>query len=92
MKFYFGLTDQDWFDYLSNITNVDKVNFWQLSASSEFRVLSSGDFFLLNFIGASEIDNIIVRDMFTWWSKWYMKTGHKRLGRILVVMGRKQNQ
>ena len=34
------------------------------------------------------IDNWSGRDMIIWWSKWYMKTGHKRLGRILVGMGK----
>lgn len=28
-------------------------------------------------------------DVVAWWSKWYMKAGHKRLGRILVAKGRK---
>ncbi|MCX6569835.1 MAG: hypothetical protein NT006_00160 [Candidatus Aminicenantes bacterium] len=37
------------------------------------------------------IDNLSARDIITWWSKWYMKTGHKRLGRILVAMGKMKN-
>ena len=28
-------------------------------------------------------------DLVAWWSQWYMKAGHKRLGRILVAKGRK---
>jgi len=36
------------------------------------------------------IDNLSARDIINWWSKWYLKTGHKRLGRILVAMGKKQ--
>lgn len=38
------------------------------------------------------IDNLSARDIISWWSKWYMKTGHKRLGRILVVMGKTLNK
>jgi len=38
------------------------------------------------------IDNLSARDMIRWWSKWYMKTGHKRLGRILVAMGKAQQK
>ena len=38
------------------------------------------------------IDNLSARDIITWWSKWYMKTGHKRLGRILVAMGKTPNK
>lgn len=38
------------------------------------------------------IDNLSARDIISWWSKWYMKTGHKRLGRILIAMGRTLNK
>jgi hypothetical protein len=38
------------------------------------------------------IDNLSARDIISWWSKWYMKTGHKRLGRILVAMGKTPNK
>ncbi|NTV29502.1 MAG: hypothetical protein HGA80_05420 [Candidatus Omnitrophica bacterium] len=31
-------------------------------------------------------------DVVTWWSKWYLKAGHKRLGRILVAKGRKPKE
>ncbi len=27
-------------------------------------------------------------DVVSWWSRWYLKAGHKRLGRILVARGR----
>jgi putative restriction endonuclease len=46
MKFYVGVTDQDWFDYLSSLTNIDEVNFWQPSPDNQFRALSKGDLFL----------------------------------------------
>ena len=26
------------------------------------------------------------RDVAAWWKRWYMKAGHKRLGRILVEL------
>ena len=38
------------------------------------------------------IDNLSARDIISWWSKLYMKTGHKRLGRILVAMGKTQKK
>ena len=34
------------------------------------------------------IDNLSALDIVNWWSKWYLKTGHKRLGRILVGIGK----
>ena len=30
------------------------------------------------------LDQDAVRVIATWWAKWYMKTGHKRLGRMIV--------
>lgn len=38
------------------------------------------------------IDNLSALDIVNWWSKWYLKTGHKRLGRILVAIGKAQTQ
>ena len=29
--------------------------------------------------------NWTARDVVVWWAKWYLKAGHKRLGRILVA-------
>jgi len=42
MKLFVAITDSDWFNYLSN-TCPDEVNFWQPSASSQFRALSPGE-------------------------------------------------
>ncbi|NLE64395.1 MAG: hypothetical protein GX606_00550 [Elusimicrobia bacterium] len=33
--------------------------------------------------------NWTASDVVAWWSVWYLKAGHKRLGRILVAKGRK---
>lgn len=30
------------------------------------------------------------RDVAAWWHKWYMKAGHKRLGRVLVDIAKKR--
>jgi putative restriction endonuclease len=46
MKFYVGVTDQDWFDFLKKQPFLDEVNFWQPTACSEFRSLERGDLFL----------------------------------------------
>jgi hypothetical protein len=34
------------------------------------------------------IDNLTAGDIINWWTKWYLKTGHKRLGRILIAIGK----
>ncbi len=47
MNAYLGVTDRDWFDFLSSQEKVDEVNFWQPNPwGGEFRVLKRGEPFL----------------------------------------------
>ncbi len=34
MKLYVGVTDNDWYRFLSQLPNVDEVNFWQPEGST----------------------------------------------------------
>ena len=45
MKIWVGVTDKDWFEYLSRL-DPDEVNFWQPSGSRAFKVLTAGEPFL----------------------------------------------
>lgn len=45
MKYYLGVTDITWYNYLSKI-NPEDVNFWQPGGRSNFRVLTPGEPFL----------------------------------------------
>ncbi len=45
MKFYLGVTDNGWYNYLSTI-NPEDINFWQPGGKSRFRVLEKGAPFL----------------------------------------------
>lgn len=45
IKFYVGVTDNNWFSYLKNI-QPDEVNFWQPSGTRRFRVLKPYELFL----------------------------------------------
>jgi hypothetical protein len=45
--------------------------------------------------GEAEIDlatlnQAAVQTVANWWLKWYMKAGHKRLGRIMVKIAKKK--
>ncbi len=42
VKIYVGVTDLEWFEYLS-VRNPDEVNFWQPGGRSRFRALQPGD-------------------------------------------------
>jgi putative restriction endonuclease len=46
MRFYAGVTDQHWYDYLRSVPGLDEVNFWQPSPNAEFRAIGKGDVFL----------------------------------------------
>ncbi len=45
MKLWVGVTDKDWFEYLTRL-EPDEVNFWQPSGARNFRVLQPGEPFL----------------------------------------------
>lgn len=45
MRFWVGITDSDWFDFLSK-QQPDEVNFWKPSGKGIFKLLSSGELFL----------------------------------------------
>ena len=45
MKFYLGVTDNNWYNYLSKI-NPEDVNFWQPGGTVNFKVLTAGAPFL----------------------------------------------
>jgi putative restriction endonuclease len=46
MKAYIGITDFDWFDFLSGLGSLDEVNFWQPGGHRVFKALNPGELFL----------------------------------------------
>lgn len=38
------------------------------------------------------LDEWNARDVIKWWANWYMKAGHKRLGRKLVQISKEKNE
>lgn len=43
MKTFIAVTDNEWFRFLSELPEVDEVNFWQPSGGRSFRALQSGE-------------------------------------------------
>ncbi len=43
MKGYIGVTDNDWFDFLSQQPGIDEVNFWQPGGRTQFKSLVPGE-------------------------------------------------
>jgi putative restriction endonuclease len=46
VKVYVGVTDGDWFEFLSSYPSIDEVNFWQPSGGRRFGAIAPGDLFL----------------------------------------------
>lgn len=46
MRAYVGITDFDWFRFLSMRPHLDEINFWKPSEKATFRALSPGELFL----------------------------------------------
>jgi hypothetical protein len=46
MKAFVGITDGDWFSFLSACPALDEVNFWQPSGAKQFRALEPNELFL----------------------------------------------
>lgn len=46
MKAFIGVTDNDWFDFLSKRAGIDEVNFWQPGGKTLFKALRPGELFL----------------------------------------------
>jgi putative restriction endonuclease len=46
MRYFVGVTDYNWYDFLSARPDIDEVNFWQPSGGREFKALQPGELFL----------------------------------------------
>src|SRR6476659_6220838 len=46
VNLYVGITDYDWFRFLSTLPNVEEVNFWQPGGRTNFQALQPGELFL----------------------------------------------
>lgn len=61
VSLYVGITDYDWFKFLSALPEVAEVNFWQPGGKTNFRALEPGELFLFklhaprNFIGGGGV-------------------------------------
>jgi len=86
VKFYVGITDYDWFRYLSSIPDVDEVNFWQPGGNRIFKTLSIGEPFLFklhsprNFIvGGGFFAHSTILPVSMAWSAFGIKNGARSI-------------
>src|SRR6266436_4023402 len=82
MRFYVGITDDDWFSYLSGSGTADEVNFWQPSGGRQFRVLQPGQPFLFKLhspknyiVGGGFFSHFTILPVSFAWSTFTTKNG-----------------
>jgi len=56
MKFWVGVTLQEWFDYLRSEPAIEEVNFWQPSTNTNFKAIEKGDLFLFKLHRSARTD------------------------------------
>ena len=55
MKAYVGITDGDWFSFLSGRPDLDEVNFWQPKGKNQLRALAPGEPFLFKLHSSNNV-------------------------------------
>jgi len=82
VRFYVGITDDDWFTYLSASGTADEVNFWQPSGGQQFRVLHPGEPFLFKLhspknyiVGGGFFSHFTILPVSFAWSAFTIKNG-----------------
>lgn len=96
MKAYIGITDGDWYSFLSERrASIDEVNFWQPSGRRNFRALSPGELFLFklhaprNFIvGGGLFGHFTILPASLAWDAFGEKNGAASLEEMRVRIGR----
>jgi putative restriction endonuclease len=86
MRLFVGVTDGDWFNFLSALPDIDEVNFWQPSGSTRFQALSPGELFLFklhspqNFIvGGGFLGHFSLLPVSLAWAAFEEKNGARSL-------------
>src|SRR5712691_5816467 len=67
MRLWVGVTDSDWFEFLSARPELHEINFWQPGGSHEFKALQPGALFLFKL--HSPRNFIVGGGVFAHWSR-----------------------
>lgn len=89
MKAFVGVTDFDWFSYLSGLPNIDEVNFWQPGGHQLFRALNPGEPFLFKLhsphdyvVGGGFFAHSTILPLSIAWDAFGEKNGARSLGEM----------
>jgi putative restriction endonuclease len=89
MKGFVGVTDNDWFTFLSQQPGIDEVNFWQPGGSTRFKALAPSEPFLFklhaphNFIvGGGLFAHSSILPISLAWSAFDIKNGARSLSEM----------
>lgn len=91
MKGFIGVTDNEWFSFLSQQPGIDEVNFWQPGGQTQFRSLEPGEPFLFklhsphNFIvGGGFFAHSTILPISLAWSAFDIKNGAGSLSEMRI--------
>ena len=89
MKGFVGVTDNDWFSFLSQQQGIDEVNFWQPGGSRAFKSLNPGEPFLFKLhaphhyiVGGGFFAHSTILPVSLAWSAFGMKNGASSLSEM----------
>jgi putative restriction endonuclease len=98
MKGFIGVTDNDWFVFLSRQPEIDEVNFWQPGGRSRFRSLSPGEpfFFKLHaphhfIVGGGFFTHSTILPVSLAWSAFGVKNGASSYAEIRRLIERNRH-
>jgi len=99
VRLWVAHTDHDWFDFLSSQPDIDEVNFWQPTGSSNFGMIRPGELFLFrlksprNAIGGygvfSHVSNLPISLA---WEAFGIKNGASTFGEMRQRVGKYRGQ
>jgi putative restriction endonuclease len=96
MKGFIGITDSDWFAFLSERqAGIDEVNFWQPSGKRSFRALAPGELFLFKLhspqnyiVGGGLFAHFTILPISMAWDAFQEKNGAASLAEMRQRVGR----
>jgi putative restriction endonuclease len=63
VNLYVGITDYDWFRFLSDLPFVDEINFWQPGGRTNFQALRPGELFLFKLHARATSSSVVASSL-----------------------------
>jgi len=97
MKGFIGVTDNEWFAFLSQQPGIDEVNFWQPGGTGQFRALAPGEPLLFKLhaphhyiVGGGFFAHSTILPVSLAWQAFGVKNGAGSLLQMKKLIGRRR--